>query len=57
MQCISNPIPVKAPFMEADRVVVSMLEFQGNVYVATQKGVYILCDDKLHHLEMVEHKG
>ena len=50
---------VYIPFMDADpeRVVVSMLEFQGDIYVATQKGVYILKDGKFHHIEIVEYKG
>ena len=47
---------IKYPFAEPDpdKVVVSMLEFQGNVYIATQKGVYILKDDILIRLKMVD---
>ncbi len=45
------------PFMEPedeDRIVVSMLEYKDRIYVATQKGVYILDNDKLRRLEIVE---
>ena len=44
------------PFMDADpdRVVVSMLEFEGKIYVATQKGVYIMRDKEFHRLEIVD---
>lgn len=49
------------PFMEGDsepdRIIVSTCEFNHHLYVATQKGFYVLRDDKLHHIEMVEYKG
>ncbi len=46
------------PFMEQDpeRRIVSMCVFNEKVYVATQKGVYIIKEDKLHRLEFVEEK-
>ena len=44
------------PFGESDpeRIIVSMIEFQNKIYVATQKGIYIITDDKLVRLEFVE---
>ena len=39
---------------DPERIVVSMLEFKGEIYVATQKGVYILRDEKLERIKMVE---
>ena len=47
---------IKFSFAEPDldKVIVSMLEFQGKVYVATQKGVYILKNDTLIRLKMVD---
>ena len=44
------------PFGDSDpeRIIVSMLEFQNKIYVATQKGVYVITDDKLVRLEIVE---
>ena len=39
---------------DVDKVIVSMIEFQGVVLVATQKGVYKIVDDKLVRLEFVE---
>lgn len=45
------------PFAESDdedRKIVSMIELQGSVFVATQKGVYKIVDDKLVRLEFVE---
>ncbi len=43
--------------LDPDRIIVSMIEFQDKIYVATQKGVYILRDEKFHHVKMVEYKG
>lgn len=47
---------VKFAFAEPDenRRVVSMVEFQGRVFVATQKGVYELKDNTLVRLEFVD---
>ena len=47
---------IKLAFAEPDpdMVIVSMLEFHGFVYVATQKGVYRIEDDKVVRLEMVD---
>ena len=44
------------PFMEADpdMIIVSMCSFQDKLYCATQKGVYILKEDKFHRIEMKE---
>ena len=44
------------PFGDSDpeKVIVSMIEFQDRIYVATQKGVYIIDNDKLVRLEFVE---
>lgn len=39
---------------DEDRRIVSMIEFQGQVLVATQKGVYRLKDDTLTRLEFVD---
>ncbi len=42
------------PFMDKDLdyVIISMLEFQGKIYVATQKGIYVLRDEKLVRLKL-----
>lgn len=47
---------IKFPLSESDedKIIVSMIEFQGQVLVATQKGVYRLEDDVLTRLEFVE---
>jgi len=50
-----NIIEIKSG--ELDRVIVSMLEFKGNVYVATQKRVYILANNKLQRIEFKELKA
>lgn len=44
------------PFMDADpdQIIVSMLEFEGKIYVATQKGIYIVRNEKLVRLELTE---
>lgn len=39
---------------DPDRVVVSMLEYQGHIYVATQKGIYRMEGDEMKRLEFVE---
>ena len=39
---------------DTDRKIVSILEFRGNMYLATQKGVYILKDDTFVRLEIVD---
>ena len=39
---------------DENRKIVSMLEFQGSVYVATQKGVYIVKGDTLVRLKLVD---
>ena len=46
------------PFMDSDidMVIVSMLEFDGNMYVATQKGVYILREEILERVVMKDLK-
>ena len=46
------------PFGDSDpeKVIVSMIEFQDKIYVATQKGVYVVSDDKLVRLEFEEKK-
>lgn len=50
---------MKHIFSEADpdKQIVSMLEFEGKVYVATKKGVYRIEGDKLVRLEFVEKTG
>ena len=47
---------IKFAFAEPDldMIIVSMLEFHGFVYVATQKGVYRIEDDKVVRLEIVD---
>ncbi len=47
------------PFGDSDpeKVIVSMIEFQDKIYVATQKGVYVVSDDKLVRLEFEEKKN
>lgn len=48
---------VKFAFAEPDdedRRIVSMIEFQGRIFVATQKGVYELKDNTLVRLEFVD---
>ena len=47
---------IKFAFAEADpdKVIVSMLEFRGKLYMATQKGIYILEGDKVVRLEIVD---
>ncbi len=47
------------PFMgeDEDKVIVSLCEFQNNLYCATQKGVYILEKDKFERIELVEKDG
>ncbi|KKL09233.1 hypothetical protein LCGC14_2567910 [marine sediment metagenome] len=44
------------PFGDSDpeRIIVSMIEFQGRIYVATQRGIYTIDDDKLVRLEFEE---
>ena len=44
------------PFMgeDEDKVIVSLCEFQDNLYCATQKGVYILEKDKFERIELIE---
>ena len=44
------------PFGDSDpeRVIVSMIEFQDRIYVATQKGIYVIKDDELVGLEFKE---
>ncbi len=44
------------PFGDSDpeKIIVSMKEFQNKIYVATQKGIYVITDDKLVRLEFVE---
>ena len=39
---------------DKDRIVVSMIEHQGRILVATQKGIYKLEDDKMVRLQFVE---
>ncbi len=41
---------------DPDRVVVSMIEFHDRIYVATQKGVYYITDDKMVRLKFKEKK-
>ena len=50
---------MKNVFNESDseKIVVSMIEFEGKIYVATQKGVYIIKDDKLVRVEFVLDNG
>ncbi len=47
------------PFGDSDpeRVIVSMIKFQDNIYVATQKGIYILRDEKLVRLRFKSATG
>ena len=54
---MKNKDRVKFAFAEPDldMKVVSMIEFQGKVYVATQKGVYIITEgNTLIRLELVD---
>lgn len=46
----------KFTFNEVDenKEIVSMIEYQGSIFVATQKGVYKIVDDKMARLEFVE---
>ena len=39
---------------EPDRIVVSTVEHKGNLYLATQKGIYRLDGDKMVRLQLVE---
>ena len=39
---------------DPDRVIVSMIDFQGRIYVATQKGVYRFENGKMTRLEFIE---
>lgn len=48
---------IKVAFAEPEdenSKIVSMLEFQDNIYLATQKGVYILKDGVFVRLKMVD---
>ena len=47
---------IKFTFAEADpdKAIVSMIEWQGFIYVATKKGVYRIEDNKMVRLEFVE---
>ncbi len=47
----------KFPFAEPDdenRKIVSMIEYQGQILVATQKGIYRLENEKMIRLDFVE---
>ena len=46
----------KYPFGDSDpdKEIVSMIEWQGFIYVATKKGVYRIEDDKMVRLEFVD---
>ena len=46
------------PFGDSDpeKIIVSMIEFKDKIYVATQKGIYAVDDDKLVRLEFEEKK-
>jgi ligand-binding sensor domain-containing protein len=50
----SDNDPEYIPFSDndPDKIVVSMVEFGGNLYVATQKGVYILNDGTFDRVEI-----
>ena len=39
---------------DEDRRIVSMIEFQGEVFLSTQKGVYKMVDDKFVRLEIID---
>lgn len=39
---------------DPDMVIVSMIEWEDKIYVATQKGIYRIENDKLVRLEIVE---
>ena len=47
------------PFMDDDpeRHIVSMCKYQDSLYVATQKGIYVLDDEKLRRLEFKANDG
>jgi len=47
------------PFMNSDpdKIVVSMVEFKGRLYVATQKGVYVLNEDVLERVKISDKKA
>ncbi len=47
------------PFGDPDpeRIIVSMIEFNDRIYVATQKGIYIIKDDELVRLKFKEKKN
>jgi len=36
---------------DPDMIIVSMIEFRDKIYVATQKGIYIIKDDQLIRLK------
>ncbi|KKM83802.1 hypothetical protein LCGC14_1305800 [marine sediment metagenome] len=40
--------------LEPDRVIVSTVEHKGNLYIATQKGIYRLEDDKMVRLQLID---
>ncbi len=46
-------IPFMEPDLDPDRIVVSMIEFQSEIYVATQKGIYKMVDEELVRLKFV----
>ncbi len=39
---------------DTNRKIVSMLEFQGQVFVATERGIYKIEGDKIKRLQFVE---
>ena len=43
--------------LDTDRKVISMLEFEGAVYVATEKGVYTIKDNMLKQIEFKENEN
>jgi len=44
-------VPFNGP--DSDMIVVSLVEFKDNLYVATQKGIYILQDNAFERLKIV----
>ena len=57
LEAMNRRSGIKGIYNEADpdMIIVSMLEFQGAVYIATQKGVYIVTqDNKIKRLELIE---
>lgn len=51
---MQNRKAFSVPEDDSNRKIVSMLEFRGKVYVATERGIYIVKGEEVVRLEMVE---